>query len=33
MFHTGYPLSEQEFHDVYALHERFGVELPEEYRR
>ncbi len=32
-FHTGYPLTEQDFRDVYALHERFGVELPEEYRR
>lgn len=32
-FHTGYPLDEDDFRDVYALHERFGVPLPDEYIR
>jgi lincosamide nucleotidyltransferase A/C/D/E len=31
-FHTGYPLKEKDFHDVKALCQRFGIELPEEYR-
>ena len=31
-FHTGYELKETDFHDVIALCERFGIELPEEYR-
>jgi len=30
--HTGYELNENDFHDVMALHERFGVELPPEYK-
>ena len=30
-FHTGYPLDENDFHDVRLLCERFGIELPEEY--
>ena len=29
--HTGYELDEDDFKDVYALHECFGVPLPEEY--
>jgi lincosamide nucleotidyltransferase A/C/D/E len=32
-FHTGYPLDEDDFRDVYALHERFGIALPDEYQR
>jgi lincosamide nucleotidyltransferase A/C/D/E len=31
--HTGYELDEQDFQDVYALHERFGVPLPAPYQR
>ena len=30
-FHTGYPLRETDFHDVFALCERFGLALPKEY--
>jgi lincosamide nucleotidyltransferase A/C/D/E len=30
-FHTGYELGETDLHDVLALHERFGVEIPSEY--
>ena len=30
--HTGYPLKETDFADVYALHDRFGIPLPAEYR-
>jgi len=30
-FHTGYPLDENDFHDVSALCKRFGIEPPEEY--
>jgi lincosamide nucleotidyltransferase A/C/D/E len=30
-FHTGYELKESDYHDVAALCERFGIELPEEY--
>ena len=32
-FHTGYALDEDDFRDVYALHLRFGVPMPEEYAR
>ncbi len=32
-FHTGYPLREKDFHDVWALCQRFGLEMPGEYRR
>jgi len=32
-FHTGYPLDENDFHDVRLLCERFGIAMPEEYRR
>jgi len=31
-FHTGYKLRASDFHDVKALCERFGIELPEEYK-
>jgi lincosamide nucleotidyltransferase A/C/D/E len=30
-FHTGYELDENDLHDVLALHERFGVEIPSDY--
>ena len=32
-FHSGYQLTAKDFHDVTRLCERFGVELPAEYRR
>jgi lincosamide nucleotidyltransferase A/C/D/E len=32
-FHTGYPLDEDDYHDVAALCARFGLELPAEYDR
>jgi len=31
-FHTGYTPNEKDIKDVKALCERFGIELPEEYR-
>lgn len=30
-FHTGYPLDENDYKDVKALCQRFGVEMPSEY--
>ena len=30
-FHTGYELDENDLHDVQALHERFGVQIPSDY--
>lgn len=30
-FHTGYPLDENDYKDVKALCQRFGVEMPAEY--
>lgn len=30
-FHTGYPLDENDYHDVKLLCERFGIEMPAEY--
>lgn len=30
-YYTGYPISSTDVHDVQLLHERFGLELPEEY--
>ncbi len=30
-FHTGYTLDENDYHDVKAFCERFGMPLPEEY--
>ncbi len=32
-FHTGYTLDEDDYRDVKALCERFGIEMPEEYER
>jgi lincosamide nucleotidyltransferase A/C/D/E len=32
-FHSGYALDENDYHDVRGLCERFGITLPEEYRR
>ncbi len=32
-FHTGYELDENDYHDVRLLCERFGIELPDEYRK
>jgi lincosamide nucleotidyltransferase A/C/D/E len=31
-FHSGYELTEKDFHDVSALCEAFGMDLPGEYR-
>ncbi len=31
-FHTGYELRSSDYHDVKALCEKFGIELPQEYR-
>jgi len=30
-FHSGYPLDENDYHDVKLLCQRFGFKLPEEY--
>jgi lincosamide nucleotidyltransferase A/C/D/E len=30
-FHTGYPLDEEDYHDVKLLCQRYGIEIPEEY--
>jgi lincosamide nucleotidyltransferase A/C/D/E len=32
-FHSGYELKQTDYHDVSALCERFGIELPPEYER
>ena len=32
-FHSGYELDENDYHDVKALCERFGIALPDEFRR
>jgi lincosamide nucleotidyltransferase A/C/D/E len=32
-FHSGYELDENDYHDVSALCERFGMTLPAEYAR
>ena len=32
-FHSGYELDDQDFHDVRALCERFGIPLPDEFLR
>ena len=32
-FHSGYDLDENDFHDVLALCEKFGIEVPAEYRK
>lgn len=31
-FHTGYPLRDSDFKDTIALCNKFGIELPKEYR-
>ena len=31
-FHTGYPVDENDYRDVLALCERFGIALPDEYK-
>lgn len=31
-FHTGYPLKPSDYHDVYALCNRFGIDPPPEYK-
>jgi lincosamide nucleotidyltransferase A/C/D/E len=30
-FHTGYPLDEDDLHDILVLHERFGLPIPADY--
>ncbi len=32
-FHTGYKLRPQDYHDVVALCQRFGIEYPREYQQ
>lgn len=32
-FHTGYKVDERDYHDVQLLCERFGLPLPDEYKR
>jgi lincosamide nucleotidyltransferase A/C/D/E len=32
-FHSGYEVDEDDYHDVAALCERFGIDLPDEYER
>ena len=32
-FHAGYKLDQNDFHDVSALCERFGIKLPEAHRK
>jgi lincosamide nucleotidyltransferase A/C/D/E len=32
-FHTGYAVDENDYHDVKALCQRFGLELPVEYQK
>jgi hypothetical protein len=29
--HTGYDPGESDFHDVYALHHKFGIPVPNDY--
>jgi lincosamide nucleotidyltransferase A/C/D/E len=31
-FHTGYKLDENDYHDVKALCQRFGIKMPSEYK-
>ena len=30
-FHSGYPLDANDLHDVLALHEHFGLEIPAHF--
>ena len=32
-FHTGYELDENDYHDVRLLCERFGIDMPDQYRK
>jgi len=32
-FHSGYTLDENDYRDVLALCEKFGLELPEAFRK
>lgn len=32
-FHSGYEADEDDYHDVRALCDKFGIELPEEYKK
>ncbi len=32
-FHTGYELRENDFHDVLAICEKFGIKIPKEYQK
>jgi lincosamide nucleotidyltransferase A/C/D/E len=32
-FHAGYELDENDYHDVSVLCVRFGIALPDEYKR
>ena len=32
-FHTGYPLDDNDYRDVKLLCEKFGIPIPDEYRR
>lgn len=32
-FHTGYPVDEDDYHDVKLLCDRYGFPLPDDYRR
>ena len=32
-FHSGYPLDANDYHDVLALCEKFGLDLPDAYKR
>ncbi len=32
-FHTGYPLDENDYHDVLVLSRKFGLPIPPEYNR
>jgi lincosamide nucleotidyltransferase A/C/D/E len=32
-FHTGYPVDEQDWHDVSALCARFDIPVPDDYAR
>jgi lincosamide nucleotidyltransferase A/C/D/E len=31
-FHSGYPLDENDYHDVKLLCQKYGIEMPEEYQ-
>ena len=31
-YHTGYPLDNSDYHDVKQLNQKFGLDIPEDYR-